>query len=256
MALVIRTAATPEDQVLAAVLNEINGNLDDQNIKRHSLDLERVMRPGTLDGSLIAADSITATQIAPDAVGSSELAPNAVTAVELADNSVDNAAMADNAVGNAEMADDAVGMVELKAEVDDALADWSMFIPLLNPATTVGAWVQNMANDVAYQVEFTSTGAQNDELVFPVALSAGTWRIRMQHTRDNNRGIYDFQLDGSSVGTIDGYNAARAVVTHDVSGIAVATTGKKNLKVKMGTKNGASFGYFGVISAISLVRTA
>lgn len=102
-----------------------------------------------------------------------------------------------------------------------------------------------------------STGAQNAEIAFDVVLAAGTWAISLIHHQDTNRGIYTISLDASSVGTIDGYAASATTnVRSTVTGISVATTGKKELKLKMATKNASSSSYFGLVGLIVLRRTA
>jgi hypothetical protein len=59
---------------------------------------------GSIVGSQIANDTITATQIAADAIGASELAANAVGSGELADNAVDTGAIQDAAVTQIKLA--------------------------------------------------------------------------------------------------------------------------------------------------------
>lgn len=103
-----------------------------------------------------------------------------------------------------------------------------------------------------------STGAvANDEMYWDVYLAAGTFKFKMLHEKDTDRGIYSIQIDGVEVGTIDGYAASSTSnVQTTVTGIVVATAGLKRLKLKMATKNASSSGYRGSIQAAALRRTA
>ncbi len=102
-----------------------------------------------------------------------------------------------------------------------------------------------------------STGAQNARIAWDVVLHAGTWTVELLHRKDANVGIYSVQLDDVEKGTIDGYvTPAVSNVRSSVTGITVATTGKKRLSLKMLTKNASSSSYFGVISSVILKRTA
>lgn len=99
-----------------------------------------------------------------------------------------------------------------------------------------------------------STSTVNDAISWPFTSDAGTYSITLQHSKGNNRGIYTVKIDGSSVGTIDGYNAAS---THNVSvltGIAI-TAGVHTIEFVMATKNGSSGAYYGLIEGVSLTRT-
>lgn len=102
-----------------------------------------------------------------------------------------------------------------------------------------------------------SSAAQNDEISFNVILAAGTWTVRLMHVKGTNRGIYSVQIDDSEEGTIDGYNGSAVNNARDsVAGITVASGGKHELSLKMLTKNASSSAYLGIISLVSLIRTA
>ena len=107
-----------------------------------------------------------------------------------------------------------------------------------------------------YQSLKTSSGAQNAEMAWDVGLTAGTWRVDLIHYQDSDRGIYTVSLAGTSVGTIDGYNAAQTHnVISSITGVAVAASGFKELKLKMETRNASSSSYRGAIQALRLRRT-
>jgi hypothetical protein len=137
-----------------------------------------------------------------------------------------------------------------------SLGDWTKtIVPLLYKAT-VGAWTILAPANVAVGI-IQSSGAQNDEISWDIALEEGTWEIELLFSKDTNRGIYTVLIDGAAVGTIDSYAAA---VAHNMKGLAggivVQTPGKKTLSLKMATKNGASGGYFALLQLIQMRRTA
>lgn len=138
----------------------------------------------------------------------------------------------------------------------DNVLPWLITIDTVTrQASTIGFATVMDASPIG-QGYIGSTGTQNDEIVWPVVLAAGTWSIAMMHWINTNRGIYSLQFDTVEKGTIDGYGVNNANIWTTVSGIVVATTGKVNFKVKMATKNGSSSGYLGIIQAITFVRTA
>lgn len=91
---------------------------------------------------------------------------------------------------------------------------------------------------------------------FEVYLVAGTWTITVAHDTDVNRGIVDVSLEGSSLGTFDGYagNVARVLTTY--TGVVVAASGLQTLRFEVTGKNGASADYFAYVSGVQFVRTA
>jgi hypothetical protein len=62
VALVIRTALTREDELLAAMLQEINGRLDMQNMARDAFTGD-MFGAGTIDGSKLVPDSVGQTEL-------------------------------------------------------------------------------------------------------------------------------------------------------------------------------------------------
>lgn len=135
---------------------------------------------------------------------------------------------------------------------------WVDIDPLVGGETNVNWSTLTAGISQTYNGVMQSGGSQNDEITFTVVLSPGTWTFRLHHYRDSNRGIYTVQLDGVTVGTVDGYNpgAADTVEVTGIAGIAVSVPCKKTLKLKMASKNASSSGYYGLIQRIVLFRTA
>lgn len=103
-----------------------------------------------------------------------------------------------------------------------------------------------------------STGAQNASVQWDIGFgSAGTWTIAFMHRKHTVNGIYHVQIDGSDVGTVDGYNAGGAVVNSldTITGVSISA-GKRTLKFLMSTKNGSASDYYGQLQSIALLRTA
>jgi hypothetical protein len=208
---------------------------------------------GAVDTAELANDAVDATKIAAGAVGSSEIATNAVGSDELADNAVDTNAIAANAVTAAKVAADVATQAEL-----DALDPWRVeIIPVLGGTVVQGTWAIFITAAAWFNGFFYNTGsAQNDEITFPVVLSAGTWTLTVLFDRNTDRGIATFALDGSSVGTVDMYGTSLVNQVGTIAGISVAADGKKILSMKAATKNASSSAYRLPIQLVVLTRTA
>lgn len=108
-----------------------------------------------------------------------------------------------------------------------------------------------------YNASKFSSGVVNDEINFDVVLGGGTWTLELMHAQDINRGIYTITLDGTAIGTVDGYTAAAANNTRSaIAGIRISVAAKRRLKLKMQTKNAAATAYYGVIQHIQFRRTS
>ena len=98
---------------------------------------------------------------------------------------------------------------------------------------------------------------QNAYVEWDVWLDAGTWKYAHTALDYTDSGIYTVQLDGVTVGTIDGYNAVLTRnVYKEITGIAVATSKVYTLKILMATKNASSSNYGPRLSSIALIKTA
>ena len=96
----------------------------------------------------------------------------------------------------------------------------------------------------------------NVEVGWDIWLTAGTWNVEIMHTTSTNRGTASVRIDSTEVGTIAGYSAsATRNVSSSVTGITVATSGKKRLSFKM-TTAGTGGGYAFAIQQLVMRRTA
>lgn len=102
-----------------------------------------------------------------------------------------------------------------------------------------------------------SSGAQNAEISWDIWLEAGTYKYAQIATHGTSVGIHHIQLDGSDVGTIDGYAGANSNNNYaEVTGIVIATAGVKTFKLKMATKNASSSNYEAYINSVAWLKTA
>lgn len=132
-------------------------------------------------------------------------------------------------------------------------------VPFLGYSVVAGSWTRNPDSSVimgGYIYNGDPAGS-GDEVTWPVVLSAGTWTIELLHHKASVRGIYTFSIAGSSVGTIDGYNATGQLnQVGSITGITVAASGTTTLSVKCTTRNASATKYGMIISLLSLKRTA
>jgi len=140
----------------------------------------------------------------------------------------------------------------------DPLSPWLIDIDVFSTATNSNWSIITVVTDCILNGYRLSSGDVNAYVEFPVVLSAGTWTFSLIHNKNTDVGIYTVSLDGDSQGTIDGYNAGGVVrnVVSTITGITVATPGKKALRLTMATKNAGSSSYAGAIQTIRMLRTA
>lgn len=120
----------------------------------------------------------------------------------------------------------------------------------------VGTWTPTYeALTAFYGWVNISDGAQNDSISFDFACGAGTYEIDLYHLPFQNRGIYSVQIDGVTVGTVDGYAASLSPARGSITGVAL-TAGTHVITLLMATKNVSSSGFLGMVERLLLTRTA
>ncbi len=130
--------------------------------------------------------------------------------------------------------------------------------PYLYDSVVQGTWIiaVNTSQCMNYQF-YNSSGGDGDGLTHKVFLTAGTYTFGYLGSRSTNRGILDLTIDGSSAGTIDTYDAGGGYNYEDtITGISVATSGVKDVVIKVNGKNASSSGYVLVVTSSALWRTA
>jgi hypothetical protein len=122
-----------------------------------------------------------------------------------------------------------------------------------------GTWT-NAANTAEILNQLYSnltTNAQNDEFEFKIPLAAGTYTLNLVSVRDGTSGILTVRVDGSTVGTIDLYNAGSQVnVVSSIASIVVAATATKTINFKLETKNASSTDYVAYLTFVQFIKTA
>lgn len=131
------------------------------------------------------------------------------------------------------------------------------WLPFMGEKSKVGAWTRNNVTVSLGMGYYSSDGTQNNELTWDVWLDSGTWKLAQVHTASTNVGIYTWQLNGVSIGTIDGYAGSAAHNTYsEITGISVTTPALYTLKLLMATKNASSSSYSTNLASVALIKTA
>lgn len=144
------------------------------------------------------------------------------------------------------------------SSLSDNLMPWVENIDVFMTAISHVNWDTVFVDTaVAYNGTKRNGGAINDEINFDVSLAKGTWIVTILSATTNSFGIVSVQFDEVEKGTIDLYTSSLVPnVRSSVTGIAVPTTGKVRLKLKVTGKNASSSNYYAYLQHIQLKRTA
>ena len=144
------------------------------------------------------------------------------------------------------------------SSLSDDLLPWLVNVDVFMTAISAVNWSTiTVVVNAVYNGYLLSSGAQNDEVSFDVVLATGTWTFELIYPKGSNAGIVTVLLDSTSLGTIDAYVAGTSYDNRSqITGIAVSTTAKYRLTLRMATKNASSTGYFGGIQHLQFKRTA
>lgn len=131
-------------------------------------------------------------------------------------------------------------------------------LPWSYDSITAGTWVTGQtATQILQSSIYTSTETQNDEIVYKVYLTGGTYRFFFLGSNGPSSGIINLYLDATLTGTIDLYAAGQTENNlEQITGIVVATAGLYSLKIKMATKNATSSAYGCIIGYMAMIRSA
>lgn len=129
----------------------------------------------------------------------------------------------------------------------------------INPAgydsIVQGTWAYiNLTDAGGVQNAFfiNTSHANNDELRFTGFLGKGTYSCFAYGWGGTDEGILDVEIGGTSVGTMDFYNAGgTACLTRSITGITVTSSGVKTIDLLVNSKNaGSSDYYMGLVNVI------
>lgn len=124
---------------------------------------------------------------------------------------------------------------------------------------SIGAGAHSFSASTArtHNVAFYSSGANLDNVSYKVYLAAGTYSIRFNLVTADNQCIMDVDIDGVEVASWDLYTVP---FTNNVlktqTGIVIAASGLKTLRIRADGKNAASAAFYYDLSGIALWRTA
>jgi hypothetical protein len=161
-------------------------------------------------------------------------------------------------ISTGEIVDGAVTDAKLAAATQAARG--GTCILLYSPASVgAGTWVLTIdaqAYQSAYFNNFAAA-ANGDNCTFYVSLGAGTYAIKALVLTGNNRGVLDIDIGGTEVASFDTYAAvAMYNVEKSQTGINIATSGIKELRLRVDGRNVASSGYLMSLIALTIYRTA
>lgn len=125
---------------------------------------------------------------------------------------------------------------------------------------TVGTWTSHYYLDTdtggLFQgwVSQNDPGSLNDSASYDFACGAGTYKFELLHLVSTNRAIYTVKIDGSTVGTVDGYAGGFGYVRSTLTGLALSA-GQHVLTFTALSKNASSSGYDMLFERAILTQT-
>lgn len=147
--------------------------------------------------------------------------------------------------------------IKWAAAPDTSLNPRHIPVEVFNPSAidnTSGTWAMvSSSNELWYSAGSGST--TGGYLEWPITVDSGTYALMAITSFGNNRAIITIKLDGSSLGTIDMYAASTTPTLSRLTSIAIATAGRKTLRVEITGKNASSSAYSCLITRLALTRT-
>jgi len=126
-------------------------------------------------------------------------------------------------------------------------------------SSTQGTWATTINTSAVYNAVFNNNSSNNDgdNVHFSIYLTAGTYSLKMMGITDTNKGVSDIYIDDAEVASFDWYNGTTVRnVVKTATGIVVAASGVKDIKVIIDGKNGSSSDHRLVFSSLLFYRTA
>lgn len=130
--------------------------------------------------------------------------------------------------------------------------------PWTRTFSEVGTWTRTLSSSQLGmgQYDNATSHAINDEVVYNVALDAGTWTLTVIGQTRSTGGISTVYLDATSLGTLDLYSASTTNnVVKQITGFTVSAPGVYALKFKVESKNASASEYRFIAQLITLTRT-
>lgn len=121
--------------------------------------------------------------------------------------------------------------------------------------STTGTWTPNQNSGFLGGGQYYNTPAQNDQFTNNEWLNNGTYKISVLYIQSTDKAIMTWKIAGSSVGTIDAYNASNLNnIYAEITGITVVA-GLSTVQVIAATKNASSSNYYIQMHTYALIRT-
>jgi len=130
-------------------------------------------------------------------------------------------------------------------------------IPLSYDSIGQGAWNWYKESNYLLNGLFVNgSNADGDSVNYKVYLEKGTYTLLYVSNTNNNYGITGIYIDEDHIVDFDCYSAGLVItVSNKQTGIVIANSGLKTLKVKINGKNPLSSDYYTGIEYIALWRT-
>lgn len=129
-------------------------------------------------------------------------------------------------------------------------------VVVLKPSATLGSITLQLWANSSWAIRIYHSSAVNNYLEYTVNLGVGAWSLSVWTARDTNKGIVTVTVDGTQVGTFDGYSFSLLENQERVvPGISIASAGNHLLRLTVTSKNASSSGYFQEVNHIRFTRT-
>lgn len=122
-----------------------------------------------------------------------------------------------------------------------------------------GTWAIFVDGTIVRNSGIDNTGSLNDgdEVLYKDYVPAGTYTVKFIGSKGTTFGIIKIKIDGVVVATFDMYNgASQTNQIQTQTGISVASSGVKEIKVGIDGKNALSSNYAAIFSELVFYRTA
>ena len=120
-------------------------------------------------------------------------------------------------------------------------------------------WDDVLVSDRVWNNAFRRSWPDGDDtswIEWKLPIAAGTWDISITYASSPDAGIMTASLDGTDVGSVDGYADPTAYnVEGMIHNVSVASSGMHTLRLRTDSKNAASTGYYGYLVWIRLVQS-
>jgi len=105
-------------------------------------------------------------------------------------------------------------------------------------------------------IVYNNSNADGDEYRYKAYLPKGTYELWFNTLTDPAGGFVDVRIGGTLVGTLDTYGTGDNASNLSIAGISIASSGIKEIALKVHGHNPFSSGYFCIVGCLYFQRTA